>query len=269
MALYQETVWEGYHQTKRNRDDEAYWDRRAIGFSRHAGVSNYSKEFIELCRLHPDWTVLDVGCGSGSLTLEIAQRTRQVTGLDISGKMLELLRSQARTRGINNISTIKAAWEDDWNQHNVPQADLVIESRALLTPDLPAALRKLATRARKRVCLTTVCGDLAYGDRRVIESIGRSLPHPPDYIHVVNCLYDMGIKADVDFISSVKYDSYCSRDAAKQSLLKMLGGSVNAREDRLLDAFLDKHLIRTGEREWAKDYERKTDWAFISWNVRQ
>lgn len=268
MALYQEALWENYHLTKQKRDNEAYWDRRALGFSRHSGMSNYTKEFIKLCQIHPDWTVLDIGCGSGSLTLEIARRARHVTGVDISGKMLELLEDEAGRKGIGNVDTIKAAWEDDWDRCEVPQADLVIESRALLTPDLPTALKKLQSRSRKRVCLSTVCGDLAYGDRKVIESIGRSLPHPPDYIHVVNCLYDMGINAEVDFISSVKCDCYCNRDAAKQSMLKMLGGVVSEREDALLDDFLEQHLVRTEENEWVKDYERRTDWACISWDVR-
>lgn len=266
MTLYTSSAWTDYHEAKVKRDDEAYWDKRALGFSRHAGVSNYAQEFVELCRINPNWTVLDVGCGSGSLTVDIARHAREVTGIDISSVMLDLLEERARNEGANNVNTIKAAWEDDWDACGVPQADLVVESRALLTADLPRALSKLDGRARRRVCLTTVCGDLAYNDRKVVEAIGRTLPHPPDYIHVVNCLYDRGIKADVQFISSVKHDTYCTRDAAKASLVKMLGSNITEQENLMLDYFLDRHLVQCGDGSWMKDYERRTDWAFISWD---
>lgn len=266
MALYESTVWTDYHESKRARDDEAYWDRRAAGFARHAGASNYAREFVELCRIDPTWTVLDVGCGSGSLTVDIARRARGVTGIDISSAMLRLLENRAHADGVDNIATIQAAWEDDWDAKGVPQADLVVESRALLTADLPGALAKLDGRARRRVCLTTVCGDLAYNDRKVIEAIGRELPHPPDYIHVVNCLYDRGVRADVRFISSAKVDRYPTCDAAKASLTNMLGNNLTPDERERLDAFLGDHLVREADGQWVKDYERRTDWAFISWD---
>lgn len=267
MALYQAASWTAYHEPKRARDDESYWNKRAAGFAKHSGVSNYMREFIDLAQLDPSWTVLDVGCGSGALTVEVARRTAHATGIDISGRMLDLLSARAAMEGVDNLSTIRAAWEDDWDAAGVPYADLVMESRALLTPDLPMALRKLDERARARVCLTTVSGDLAYQDRRVVEAVGRSLPHPPDYIHVVTCLYDMGINADVRFISSAKHDRYATRDEARASLVAMLGGTVSPEEAERLHAFLDAHLVWDGT-GWVKDYERRTDWAFISWDKR-
>ncbi|MCH4184664.1 MAG: class I SAM-dependent methyltransferase [Eggerthellaceae bacterium] len=262
--LFQEKEWTRFHATKPSRNQETYWDRRAAGFARHSGISNYSKEFLDLCQLESDWTVLDVGCGSGSITVNIARQTQHVTGIDISGEMLRLAKSSARSLGLCNVDTIKVPWEGDWRAAGVPQVDLAVESRALLTADLPDALAKLNHYARKRVCLTTVCGDLAYNDRRVIESIGRTLPHPPDYIHVVNCLYDMGITADVHFISSVKHDTYCNREAAKKSMLHMLG-NVSEEEDEALESFMNNHLVQWQD-GWMKDYERRTDWAFIAWN---
>lgn len=261
---YRQKAWEPYHLAKSERDNETYWDARALGFSRHSGKSNYVDEFIQLCAPRSDWTAIDVGCGTGMLTVELAKHLNHITGIDVSGKMLDLLDDHARAMGQGNVATIKAAWEDDWDSAGVPEVDLAIESRALLTVDLPAALEKLNNRARRRVCLTTVCGDLAYNDRCVIEFVGRGLPAPPDYIHVVDCLYDMGIRARVDFISSVKYDRYCSREAAKLSMIKMLGG-IDVGEEERLEQFMDEHLIRYGD-EWVKDYERRTDWAFISWD---
>jgi SAM-dependent methyltransferase len=264
MALYHRELWEPYHRAKSKRDTEEYWDKRASGFSRHSGVSNYVEEFITFSHLNQDWTVLDVGCGAGALTLKLASQAKSIVGFDISGEMLALLDDSALSQGLSNVTTIKGSWEDDWDALGVPIVDMVVESRALLTADLPRALEKLDAHARRRVCLTTVCGDLAYNDRRVIEAVGRTLPAPPDYIHVVNCLYDRGICAQVRFISSVKHDRYCNREAAKLSMMRMLGNAT-LEEEQALDEFMEQHLVCYGD-EWVKDYERRTDWAFISWD---
>ncbi len=264
MPLYRDDLWEPYHLAKAGRDSERYWDARALGFSRHSGVSNYVEEFVGLCAPRAEWTALDVGCGTGALTLRLARLLDSIVGLDISGGMLSILEDDARTQGLSNVSTVKGSWEDDWDARDVPVVDLVVESRALLTADLPTALAKLDSHARRRVCLTTVCGDLAYNDRRVIEAVGRTLPVPPDYIHVVDCLYDRGIHANVNFISSVKYDRYCNREAARTSMMRMLG-TATPQEEKALDDFMEHHLVRSGD-GWVKDYERRTDWAFISWD---
>jgi cyclopropane fatty-acyl-phospholipid synthase-like methyltransferase len=45
--------------------------------------------------------LLDVGCGSGRLAVELAERgARQVVGLDVATHMLELARTAARDRGV-------------------------------------------------------------------------------------------------------------------------------------------------------------------------
>jgi SAM-dependent methyltransferase len=264
MSLYRKDLWEPYHLAKAGRDTEHYWDTRAVGFSHHSGVSNYVEEFVELCHPRAGWTALDVGCGTGALTLRLAQTLDSITGFDVSGGMLSILEDDARVQDLSNVSAIKGSWEDDWDVCGVPVVDLVVESRALLTADLPKALAKLDSHARRRVCLTTVCGDLAYNDRRVIEAVGRTLPVPPDYIHVVDCLYDQGIHAEVNFISSVKYDRYCDREAAKASMMRMLGKATQE-EEQALDDFMEQHLVRSDD-GWMKDYERRTDWAFISWD---
>ena len=44
----------------------------------------------------------------------------------------------------------------------------------------------------------------------------------------------------------------------------MLGG-VSDDEAEALEAFMDEHIIPIGD-AWVKDYERRTDWAFIAWD---
>ena len=47
--------------------------------------------------------VLDVGCGCGETTLEIADKVSEVIGLDASAMLLDVARETAATKGIGNI----------------------------------------------------------------------------------------------------------------------------------------------------------------------
>ncbi|HMN26578.1 MAG TPA: methyltransferase domain-containing protein [Caldilineaceae bacterium] len=55
--------------------------------------------------LHPGMTVLDCGCGVGSITLDIAERVHpgRVVGIDIDETQLVIARKSAAERGLSNV----------------------------------------------------------------------------------------------------------------------------------------------------------------------
>ena len=53
--------------------------------------------------------VLDVGCGTGQLTLPLAGRTRAVLGVDVEADMLRLARRAARDAGAGNAAWLLAS----------------------------------------------------------------------------------------------------------------------------------------------------------------
>lgn len=67
------------------------WDAKGYesGFS---FVPAYGQGVIDLLDVTPGMTCLDLGCGNGTLTAELASRGLDVTGLDASPAMLELAR---------------------------------------------------------------------------------------------------------------------------------------------------------------------------------
>jgi ArsR family transcriptional regulator len=50
-----------------------------------------------------DLAVADIGCGTGSLTFELARFARKVIGVDLSGEMLRRARAMAKERKLDNV----------------------------------------------------------------------------------------------------------------------------------------------------------------------
>ena len=53
--------------------------------------------------LPPNLTIADVGCGTGSLTFELARFAGKVIGVDLSNEMLRRARAVARERALRNV----------------------------------------------------------------------------------------------------------------------------------------------------------------------
>ena len=74
---------------------------------RHAGFRDFSAEARRaLDRIGPlsdDATLIDLGCGPGTLTIEFAPRFRRIDAADVSDKMLSLFRRKIEERKVENI----------------------------------------------------------------------------------------------------------------------------------------------------------------------
>ena len=57
--------------------------------------------------------VLDYGCATGSIALEIASMAKEVRGIDISSNMIEIAKRKADERGIKSIAFTKATIFDE------------------------------------------------------------------------------------------------------------------------------------------------------------
>lgn len=67
------------------------WDS-ALYDDRHSFVWQKSADLIDVLNPQPGERVLDLGCGTGHLTAQIAARGAEVTGLDASASMIALAR---------------------------------------------------------------------------------------------------------------------------------------------------------------------------------
>ena len=91
---------------------EKMWDRLAKNWDT-PGVSlgKNDLKIIEMTKkyLNSGSVVLDYGCATGSIALELASMTKEIHGIDISPNMIEIAKSKADERKINNIGFTRAA----------------------------------------------------------------------------------------------------------------------------------------------------------------
>jgi SAM-dependent methyltransferase len=156
---------------------ERVWSRRADEWShdRIPGLAAVADAVIDRAEPLDNRVVVDLGCGSGQLTLPIARRARRVIAVDLSAAMLDRLGSAAAAEGLANIDLVRCPLEGlDLARASV---DLVVSNYALHHLD-DADKTVLARRAVRwlRPGGGLVIGDMMFGrgadagDRRIIAS---------------------------------------------------------------------------------------------------
>ena len=236
----------------------ADWDARAELRNRRDLKSSYNQAFLERVRFDGIRTALDIGCGTGNLAIPLARRLQKVHALDFSPEMLRFLEINRQRAGLDNIAMHQLSWTDSWKA--IPAVDIVVCSRALGVGDLRAALEKMDRKARRRCYATLhVGGNYLGGD--VLAMLGRKMAPRPDYIYAVNILYQMGIRARVDFLRSTGGMGYASAEEFIGAV-RWRVGELAAKEERRLKKFF-RALPRApdGKRHYRHDFT----WAMLSW----
>lgn len=234
------------------------WDARAAEMQKRPSDSDYTQTFIGLTDTSGCNTLLDMGCGTGAIGLALAPQMQQVIGMDYSAGMLQAFETNAREQGLTNTRTLQRAWEDSWE--DTPQCDLVIASRSTTVMDMADALGKLDRTANKRVCLTNLVGG-SFIDRGLIEALGREVRSIPDYIYILNILYQMGRHPRLDYIKArgrlagtANVDEFITR--TESSL-----GALSTAEKQRAEAWYH------ADPERAERGGEGFRWAFVSWDT--
>ena len=245
-------------QANRQEKTPEYWDGRAPAMSQGMSDSQYVRQFVAALDLEGCATLLDVGCGPGTIALTVAPRLEHVYGLDYSPGMLAAFAEEARARGLTTATPILRAWDDDWT--DVPTCDVVVASRSTAVPDLEAAILKLDSKARKRVYMSYPADGRLPGDD-VRHAIGRADLSAPDYLCVVGILHHLGLHPTLGYLTTENRFARCADFADFLSKATELLGGVSEEEAGRLETFFRE----TGERTRRKP----TRWALFSWEARK
>ncbi|WP_272695027.1 class I SAM-dependent methyltransferase [Providencia sp. PROV144] len=247
-------------QAQRSRKEPEHWDKKAQQMAQTCANPNdpYLVQFRKLMDLTGAETLLDVGCGPGSISLCLANEFKDVIGIDYSRGMLEIAELRAKELAIHHARFEVLAWEDDWS--SLPKVDISVASRSTLVDDLKAALLKLNRQTKLRV-YTTHTINPTFIDEHIIRKIGREVIRLPTYIYAVNILHQMGINARVDFIKSPKKGGFDSFDTFADSVNWSLK-NITPEETAILRKYYDEQTALGKTIPYPS-----RDWAMVSWDV--
>ncbi|MGI5939288.1 MAG: class I SAM-dependent methyltransferase [Thermoleophilia bacterium] len=245
------------------RMDTAHWDAIAEDFERQFSRSDYRRLMVEKITVFSNETVLDVGCGPGTLAIPLAHTAKNVTALDISAAMLRVGWTRAAEEGVTNICFMQADWNEVVPGKTVPLHDVVVCSRALPGHDLEMALSRVDESARRRVYVTVRSGPDE--SERFYEELHKELGLPPSRRRSTDreCLHllrRLGIRAEVEPI--IYTDSFRYSHAA--DAFRVLGSHVpikTAEQEAAFMRFIQRNMDRNGRFEL--DIESR--WAVLSW----
>ncbi|MDR1013766.1 MAG: methyltransferase domain-containing protein [Coriobacteriales bacterium] len=199
-------AWVERSRRRRKPDACAYWDDRAREFRRHSGRSEYADAFLAMLDLAPGQSVLDMGCGTGTLALPLAEAGHPVTAADFSEGMRTALAERARSAGIGGLNVLPLSWTDDWQGAGLApkSADVAVASRSIMVEDLWDALMKLDAVARHKVAVT-VATEYSPRGYKALGSAAEGLAcYLPDYLYVMGILWQMGANPELRYIDTTR-----------------------------------------------------------------
>lgn len=261
-----EVDWIKYWQEalKQKTDKNKNWDKAAPHFHKRAKKDDYHDLLFSKLILNENDSLLDLGCGEGSITLPIAKQVRKVTGVDSSTKMLELLNQRAQEQNIKNIDTILKSLEDI-SYEEIGDYDVVLASRSLngIIP-IEETLKTINEIANKYVFITLFGPENWKIEKEFNEYIEKENKPFPEYNYMFNILYNMGIYANIERLDIKAYREYSSIEEAMDNgkfRLDLLNDDEKAQLKKYLNEILKKDP-ETGKLYNEKD---KADWILIWW----
>ena len=255
-----EEFWAERLENKVNKD----WDKAAPGFYKRTRKDDYQDALFDKLILDENDSVLDVGCGEGSVTIPLAKRVKKVIGLDSSPKMLEYLEKRALDNKIDNIETILKPIEEI-KYDEIGDVDVVVCSRSLngIIP-IREVLMELDKIASKYVFITIFGPENKKIEKDFDKELGVKTEDFPDYNYFFNILFNMGIYANIERFDLNNYREYDSiEDAMDNGKFRL--DLYSDDEKALLKEYLERILTKdekTGKYYNVKD---KADWIMVWW----
>ncbi len=108
--------------------EPTFWNNLADRYAKQpVELPEAFEQKIEVTRSHmtPESLVLDIGCGTGSLVLRLADAGREVHGLDFSSEMIRIAREKSAAGAVENVTFHEARAESAFEQFEPGSLDIV------------------------------------------------------------------------------------------------------------------------------------------------
>jgi 2-polyprenyl-3-methyl-5-hydroxy-6-metoxy-1,4-benzoquinol methylase len=90
------------------------WSGRVVSWDQHgsSGLTKVTAALLQAAQVTPDALVVDLGCGTGQISLPLARRGARVLAVDVSSAMVRRLQAQARRQGVPNLEALAIPIEE-------------------------------------------------------------------------------------------------------------------------------------------------------------
>jgi ubiquinone/menaquinone biosynthesis C-methylase UbiE len=240
---------------------EKDWDKIAKKFRKWMEKDDYPEKLLNKITTISEYSVLDVGCGEGAITIPLAKKVYKVTAVDLSGEMLELLKEKAQKEGLDNITYIHGDLTDI-NLDTDKKYDIVIASRVLDgIIDIETFLKNI-NKIGKNIYITLKSPENRNYDIVNGSIFDESLSNHSGYIYFYNMLYQMGITANVEKLQCETINIYNNIDEAVDRYRWKIG-DMNPENEEKLRTHLGKILVK--KEDILESPYGKPDWILIWW----
>ena len=260
VADYDKVWQEQIASFDHSSDLAEYWNGRAGTYDSVYRTSTYAAELMRRMDLSPDDSVLDIACGTGAVTIKLANKVRHVTALDISKEMLEILKYRAQQADLHNIEPVNR----DWNRVSVGK-DIAPHNIVLVSRSLPGA-RLSETLSKFNLACTRACYLTWRAERSdkyevaVSRALGKHEHFYPDHRIIYETLTAMGIQAKTGYFESANEERFPSLDDAVSNMSR--GKILTPDQANNLRQLAESRLSRE-DGYYYGHYKMK--WALISW----
>jgi ubiquinone/menaquinone biosynthesis C-methylase UbiE len=124
---------------------EWLWNKLATGWDKpDVSLGENDRKILEITKqyINADSIVLDYGCATGSILLELTGRVKETHGVDISLKMIDIAKRKAGERQVNNaVFTQGTIFNERFKKESI---DVILALNVLhLLEDLPQVIARV------------------------------------------------------------------------------------------------------------------------------
>ena len=265
LELDWEYIWQ--KSLKKGFKKEKDWDKIATEYGKWLENDDYPDVLLNEMRISSNDTVLDIGCGEGTITRKIAKKAKSVTGIDKSELMLEELNKKAKEENIKNIRTIQKDI-NDLSVEELRNYDIVLASRCLNgILNIKNTLLTLNEIANNYVYITVFGSSTHKYKKEKAEIAGKPFKAGTDYMVLVMLLRSLGIEANILQLECKNLKEYHSIDEAINRSIWRLGDLEE--ENRIaLENYFKEIFIKNERGNWVNPKD-KTDLVLIWWKKEE
>jgi ubiquinone/menaquinone biosynthesis C-methylase UbiE len=234
------------------KDSLEFWsDSENVGrlYTRNNGAGRkiLAKQQIRDMNITPGARVLDIGAGTGSLSVPLARTGCQVTAIEPAGAMIEAFQENVRRESVSDITLIRKKWEDVDEEELDGQFDTVVASFSLSMTEIGDALIKMDHVCRGSVCLYWFMTPLP--SSKAMHDLWPKVHGTPHYYEpLADCLFmvllQLGIYPNLEMIPEGHAHSYATIGDAVTDFHRRMGCTTE-NQDTIIRRYLRTHLCLT------------------------